>query len=226
MSIKSPLMGMFGPSPIGPLEKHMAKVTLSVRLLTDFFEATQAGDWEKSGTLRQDITNLENKADTLKRELRLHLPNNLFMPIARTDLLEMLTMQDRIANKAKDIAGIVLGRKIQLPSQIWPSFRTLVQGCFATVEKTEQAIKEMQQLVEAGFGGSEVKYVEKMIVEIDKLEHDSDDMQIKVREGLFAIEQGLPAVEVMFLYRLIEWTGELADLAQNVGGQLHVLIAR
>lgn len=226
MSIKSPIMGMFGPSPIKPLEQHMEHVADCVRLLPQFFQATQHEQWDDASALRDDIANLEKDADQLKRELRLHLPNNLFMPVARTDLLEMLTMQDRIANKAKDISGIVLGRKIVIPAAIINSYTQLLDCCLNTVKKTFSAISELQPLIEAGFKGSEVKFVEQMIVEIDKFEHDSDDLQVCVRESLFKIEAQLPPVEVMFLYRLIEWTGDLADLSQNVGGQLHVLIAR
>ena len=34
------------------------------------------------------------------------------MPVDRADVLELLTQQDRIANKAKDISGRVIGRQL------------------------------------------------------------------------------------------------------------------
>ena len=37
------------------------------------------------------------------------------MPVERTDLLELLTQQDKIANKAKDISGRVIGRQLLIP---------------------------------------------------------------------------------------------------------------
>lgn len=47
----------------------------------------------------------------MKKALRHHLPRSLFMPMDRRDLLDVLLMQDKIINVAKDIAGLVVGRK-------------------------------------------------------------------------------------------------------------------
>ena len=36
----------------------------------------------------------------------------------------------------------------------------------------------------------------------------------------------LPPVDVIFLYKIIDWIGDLANRAQTVGGRLQILIAR
>jgi hypothetical protein len=51
-------------------------------------------------------------------------------------------------------------------------------------------------------------------------------MQIKLRSELLAIENDLNPVDVMFLYQIIEWIGDLADLAERVGSRLEILLAR
>ncbi len=226
MTISTSIMELFGQSPITPLEEHMDKVARCVKLLAPFMQAVRAGEWDKARELRDSIATIEREADNLKRELRLHLPKSLFMPIARTDLLEMITMQDRIANKTKDIAGIVLGRRMSLPESVWPRYEELMSVSMQTVGKAAEAIQELEQLLEAGFRGIEVKRVEEMIVDVDRLEHDSDDCQSQVYNAIFAIESELAPIDVVFLYRLVEWTGDIADKAQNVSGQLNVMIAR
>ena len=84
----------------------------------------------------------------------------------------------------------------------------------------------MDELLETGFRGNEVKIVEDMINRLDRVEHETDKMQIKIRYTLFKLENTLFAVDVMFLYQIIEWTGDLADDAHDVGGQLDLLLAR
>ena len=42
----------------------------------------------------------------LKKDLRLNMPSSLLMPVARTDLLDLLMIQDKIANSAKDAKEI------------------------------------------------------------------------------------------------------------------------
>lgn len=65
-----------------------------------------------------------------------------------------------------------------------------------------------------------------MIVELDKIEEDTDDLQIKIRRQLFAIENDMNPIDVMFLYKIIEWVGDLADLAERVGSRLELMLAR
>ncbi len=84
-----------------------------------FFEACHAGDWDKASNLREQISQLEKDADVLKREIRLKLPRGLFMPVDRTDMLGLLTQQDKLANLSKDIAGRVLGRQLQIPTTMY-----------------------------------------------------------------------------------------------------------
>ena len=41
-----------------------------------------------------------------------------------------------------------------------------------------------------------------------------------------ALEVELPPVDVIFLYQIIDWVGDLADRAQRVGSRLQLLVAR
>ena len=80
--------------------------------------------------------------------------------------------------------------------------------------------------MEAGFSGREIKIVEKLIEELDALEKKSDGLEITIRASLFKLEAELPPVDVMFLYKVIDWIGDLADRSQTVGSRLQLLLAR
>jgi len=222
----TPFLNMFGRSPIRPLEAHMAKVHACVKELIPFFEAVLLQKWTEVGALQQNIVRLENEADDLKRDLRLHLPKGLFLPVSRSDLLELLTVQDRLANKAKDIAGIVFGRKMVFPEAVASGFTDFLHRCIEASKQANTAINELDELLETGFSGSEIKLVESIIAEISRIERDTDDKQIKLRHIVFDLENALPPVNVMFLYNIIEWTGELADRAREIGDRLQILLAK
>jgi len=226
MSPKSYIFSMFGTSPIRPMQKHMAEVQACANELIPFFEAALAGDWDKAAEAQAIISKQEGAADELKRELRLNLPSGLMMAMSRRDLLETLTMQDRIANKAKDIAGLMLGRKMTFPAEIAPLMLDFVKRCVDASSQAQTAINELDELVETGFRGREVELVEAMITKLDEIEGDTDKMQVAVRSKLFELEKDLPPVDVMFIYRVIEWIGDLADLAQRVGSRLEIMLAR
>jgi hypothetical protein len=65
-----------------------------------------------------------------------------------------------------------------------------------------------------------------MISQLDAIEDDTDSLQISLRKNLLAIEKDLNPVDVIFLYQIIDWVGDLADLAERVGARLEILLAR
>jgi len=222
----SSIFNVFGPSPIRPIEKHMRKAHQCAKQLYPFFEAVLEQDWEAAELIKNSISSLEKEADLMKRDLRLHLPTGLFLPVSRTDLLELLSAQDRIANKAEDIAGLIISRKMVIPDSLVPVFLPFLNRCLDASKQACKAINELDELLESGFRGSEVKIVEEMILTLDEIEHDSDEKLSDIRHRIFELETELPAIEIIFLYKLVQWIGDLADYAQTVGGRLQILIAR
>jgi len=194
--------------------------------LIPFFEHVVAEDWEKCTEVRQDIIRLENEADVMKRDLRLNLPKSLFMPVSRSDVLELLSMQDRVANKAKDISGLVIGRRMTLPGPLAEPYQAFLKRSLDAVRQARKTVDELDELFVSGFKGREVELVIEMTQKLSNIEHDADEMQIDVRALLFKLEKDLPPVDTMFLYKIIDWTGDLGDLAQRVGSRLHLVIAR
>lgn len=222
----SSILNVFGRSPIGPLEEHMAKVHACVQQLIPFFDAVLTQQWEKVEDIKQNVVQLENEADAVKRDLRIHLPKSLFMPVARSDLLELLSMQDRLANKAKDIAGVVFGRRMVFPSAISEAYAQFLKRCVQASQQANAAIHELDELLETSFSGNEIKLVEGMIANLWRIERDTDDMQVQLRHQIFELEPKMASVDVIFLYKVIEWTGDLANYAQDIGDRLQILMAR
>ncbi len=220
------LSSVFGRSPIGPIQKHIAKAHECALELEPFFEATFAGDWKAVEKLQRSIVRLENEADDIKKSVRLSLPKSLFLPVPRSDILEIVTVQDKVANRAKDIAGIVLGRQMLIPTPMHEAFMAYLKRSIATSAQAVRAIGELDSLLETGFRGREVQLVEELIEELDQIESDTDKRQIEVRKILFRLEKDLPPVDVIFLYKIIEWVGDLADRASRVGSHLQLLLAR
>ncbi|MFD1217343.1 TIGR00153 family protein [Microbulbifer celer] len=222
----SNIANLFGRSPIKPIKEHMATAHEASADLVPFFEALMKGDFDAAGEIQLRISASENRADDIKKDLRLHLPDSLFMPVSRTDLLELLHVQDKVANKAQDIAGLATGRKMQIPESMHGMMATFVESAVAASAQALKAINELDELLESGFAGREVDITRRMTEELDDLERKSDKLEVEVRAALFKLEKDLPPVDVIFLYRIIEWVGDLADEAHGVGNRLQLLLAR
>jgi uncharacterized protein len=217
---------LFGTSPVRPIQEHFAQATACALALEPFFDAVIAGDWDRAAVARERIIELEHAADDLKRELRLALPSSLMMPVNRSDLLDLLSMQDAIANQAKDISGLVTGRRMQIPAAMGDAYRDFLRSCLRAVVQAQKSVGELDELFESGFRGKAAELVIAMTEELDRIENETDEQQIVLRAQLFQVERELPPIDAVFLYQIIDWTGELGDLAHRVGSRLHLLIAK
>ena len=219
------LANIFGSSPVMPLERHVGLAYKCTRKIIGFFEAVIANDWETAKSIRGEIERLEHEADDLKKEIRLGLPKSLFMPVPREDLLELLLVQDKMANRTKDVSGIVMGRTLQIPPEIASDFMDFVTRAVDAAKQARKSVRELDELFTSGFRGAEVKLVSELIEELDRIETDTDDREAALRASLFKVESELEPVNVMFLYKVIGLIGEIADMAERVGRRLELLLS-
>lgn len=220
------LSGIFGKSPVRPLQEHMEKVVSCVSELIPFTQAVLKNDLEGRARHHQNIIDMEHEADVLKKDLRLTLPSSLFMPIDRRDILEVLTMQDMVAGSARDVAGLISGRDMQIPKSLAKGYKKLIKRCVNACIQAHVAICELDELIETGFGKRERKRVGRLLIKLDVIEQDTDERQVELRSELFKLENELHPVNIMFLYKVIDKTGNIADRAQRVGSRLQLMLAR
>ena len=112
MAVKPALNELFGSSPLNLIERHAQASLDCVKQLVSYFEAAQRGDWKKAEKVQEEIVRLEEVADDIKMEVRMNLPRGLWMSVSRADLLDLVRIQDAMANETKDIAGLSLGRTL------------------------------------------------------------------------------------------------------------------
>ena len=141
------LANVFGTSPVQPLEEHMDVAFRCAKQLRPLFDAVIASDWDKALEVRADIEALEHEADNLKKEIRLNMPKSLFMPVPREDLLELLLVQDKIANRTKDVSGVIIGRRMQIPPAIADKFVEFVNRNIDAAKLARKSVRELDCLL-------------------------------------------------------------------------------
>ena len=226
MKSTNPMAALFGKSPFKPIQEHMRIVTDCVAEVPALFQALVDGDQGKVEAQKTAIFEKEHAADALKNELRGRLPKSMLMPVDRRDLLDVLGMQDSIADTAQDIAGLLVERRMEVPDGMAEPLLALVNRCLDTCNQAGKIIEELDELVEMGFRGREASQVEDMVAELNRIEDETDEMGMALTRSLFAQEDSMKPVSVMFWYQLIQWVGDLADYAEKVGDRLRLLIAR
>lgn len=220
------IASLFGRSPIKPIQEHMEAVCECVALLSPFVDALVQEEFDRANNIGKQVVKLEKSADKKKMSIRRHLPKSLFLPVNRGDLLELLTAQDRLANRTRDITGLMWGRRMSIPGPMQEKMQDYIGSALESSRRALEAIEELDELLSTGFSGMELKRVADILDLLDKAEHANDKQQIRLRGVLFKLEKDLPPVDVMFLYQIIDKVGGLADTAQQVGSRLRLLMAK
>lgn len=226
MATTNPLASLFGRNPFSSLQEHMRAVMACVENVPSLFEAAAAGDQARVAEIAARIDETEGEADRIKNELRLHLPRTIFLPVNRRDLLDILDMQDSMADVAQDIAGLIRERNMIPPEFLRPSLTPFVERCVETCRAAHRIIEELDELLETGFRGREASTVDSMISALGMQEDETDTMGASLARLLFRHEDDLKPVSVMFWYRVLDLTGDLADYAEKTGNRLRLLIAQ
>ena len=211
-------------SPIGPMQEHMRVAVSCARQIVPLVEAMAQGDVEAIRGHRASIDDLEHQADSIKNEIRSHLPRRLMLAMERRDMLEVLDNQDSIADKTQDIAELADQRAMQLPEALQEPVRALAARVVEACEQAERVIDELDELVETGFAGREITRVEDMISELGRIETDTDDLQDRACRALFAMEDEL-GISTVYWHQIILWIANVADYSEKVGNRLRLLIA-
>ena len=129
MPTTNPFASLFRRSPFTTLQQHMRVVVQCVDEVPGLFEALTSERRAEIVTIKDRIFALEEQADQIKNQLREQLPRSLFMPVDRRDLLDVLDMQDSIADVSQDIAGLLVERSMVVPEPLKESLLPFVQKC-------------------------------------------------------------------------------------------------
>jgi predicted phosphate transport protein (TIGR00153 family) len=215
---------LFGRSPFAPLQTHMTRVADCIDKLTQIFQAVAKKDREKLEKLSTDLSKLEHEADLTKNDIRNTLPKSLFMPIDRGHFLDVLSIQDSIADKAEHIGIWLTLRSLEpledLETEIQAFYKKAAEVFWASCK----IIREIDELLESSFGGLEAEKVKRMVDKTSHLEYECNLIERALLKKLFQHGDSV-SHSAFYLWRhLIEEIGALAALSEKLANRIRMVL--
>ena len=207
------ILSMFAASPFKPLRKHMEKVSECCGCIKTLIEKTLSGNIDKNTQIAERIRLLEIDA-------------NRMLPFDRVDLLELVTEQDKLANGAKGIAGLLEGRRLKVPKDSQEGLSGLVKSVLGTIAITAKALGQLDDLMETGFIGKERKAIRETIADLETSSDACWQKKVKLRRELFEHETEMAPIDAVITYDLLERLYTLSDQAAGVGTRIEILLTR
>ena len=217
---------LFGKSPFKPMKKHMNIANECAMHMPSAMEAFFKGDKETLKDIKHNISQLEDDADKILEEMQSRLPKTMFLPVDRRDLLDVLEMQEAIADRTQDIIGLMLDLPMDVPKEMQKPIGRLVHRVTDGVSGAYHIVKSFEDLVETGFKGPHVEKTQGLIQDVVGIETDADTIGTDITHTLFTCARDMDPVSVVFLYKLIGWIDDLADYSEKLAIRARLLLAR
>ncbi len=218
------ILSLFGRSPFAPLQSHMESVARCVHLLPILCEAIEKQDQAQIERIYDEISAIEHQADIIKNDIRNHLPKSLFLPIDRGNLLEILTIQDSIADTVEDVAVIATLKPLEMLPIFKDEFKLFLLKNIETFDGAKLIINELHELVESSFGGIEAEKVRSMVDDVAYREHEVDLIQRRLLKNLFKAEDQLTYITFNQWQRLIENVASISNFAENLAYRVRMTL--
>jgi predicted phosphate transport protein (TIGR00153 family) len=215
---------LFGKSPFNPLVEHTNKVHQCVEVIRPLMEALVNEDYEEIKRLQDQVSKLEYEADLIKHEVREYLPRRYFLPVDRVELEKFIGCQDKIADKAEDFAVILTLRKTKLHPAIMDKFFDFVDQVFQVSNTLLSAAVELKNLAEVSFSGVEAGNVLTMLDGLNEEEWKADRIARSLSKDIFALENELDPITLLFYEKMLLVLSEIANEAENAGDMLRTMI--
>ncbi|MBS0623344.1 MAG: TIGR00153 family protein [Verrucomicrobia bacterium] len=218
------LARLFGRSPFAPLQAHMEKVAECVGALVPLFEALERQDRQAIHAIADSISSLEHAADLLKNDMRNHLASGLFLPVPRASILELLSLQDNIADQAEDVGVLLTLKPLPLIPEMSQLLWQFIRKNIEAFEGAHEIIRETDRLLESSFGGLEAERVQKMIGTVALREHEADLLQRQLLQCIFGLPNPMDATTLFLWMRIIQELSTISDEAERLANRVRMLL--
>ena len=223
MAVKPAISDVISNSPLALLERHAGVCVDCVERLPLYFAEAQANRWGRASDVREEICRFEGLADELKQDVRSNLPRGLWMSVSRADLLELVRVQDKMANGVKEVSGISLGRQLAFPAAMTSEVADFIDVVVEVSRVVVKIIGATRELSRSAFGTRQTNVILDFVSQVEADERRSDEMQATLRARLREFEAELSAVDAIFLYQLLAAIGDIADNAEKVAHRAQII---
>lgn len=215
---------LLGKSPFGLLQRHMEQVAKCVETMEASLAAFEQSNWDEIEPLANQVSKLEHQADQIKDEIRGKLRRRFFMPVDRSQILEILSIQDNLADTAEDVSVLLTFRRLSNPSEIVAGFQKFRESNVKAFRLVEAIINDLDELLETGFGGAEAEKVRTVVHDIAYAEHEADVVQRGLLKIVLSDEANLSAADLHMWMQLIKQLARLSNLSENLADRVQMTL--
>ncbi len=212
----SQLLSIFAVSPLKPVQYHTTKIYHIARLLVEIVDLSCQQQWLQLEKKLSDMQMLQEEANEVKHYVCMQKEAELF-PFEKSMIVTFLQQQANMVAGMLDIARTIIQRNMKFPPLLATNFQGLVNASLYAITKMDVLISKLEKESETLY----LREASKIKLEMQQIVRDVLHIKAELTQDLQAIEALVGAIEVIFLYHLIEKTTHIAGQAEQMVQRIH-----
>lgn len=205
------------------ISDHFGAVVKTVQQLDSLLEAAKAGDWARVEAITERISEFETLADGLHRDAVLAISQGAFFSGTREDFLELMELDDEVADATQNASRILAESPIDSKS-----FLVLYEEPKATLSDLSKllltAVGLLEESIRALERDAEIAVSKSLLVE--RAEEEADDVKNRLLKGLMAHKGDLEIFTLLQLRDFVLKLDDIADAAEDSSDLVISLVAK
>ena len=177
---------------------------------------TESADKATLKALADGVHEMENAADRSLRQMIDSLGSS-YLPATRSELIEIATNCDRIANKCEHTALMLVLRDFRFPAYAAKDVMEIVTLIRAQYEMLKTAISQLF----SNFG--EMLKDHSVLDEIREYETKVDVIEKKLYEEIYA-QEDVRLSERMLNAEFVEWVCDVSDIIEDIADKIQIML--
>ena len=195
-----------------------------MKKLTEIFDNLKEKKTLELESLVKELSKLEHEADLTKNDIRNHLPKSLFLPIDRSQFLEILSIQDNISDKAEDIGHLLILYPTNELGDLCDHLGALFRKNIEAFWDTRKIIKELHELLESSFGGIEAEKVKTIVERTSRKEYEADKMKHELMKEFFKRADNMKTPAFYLYIRLVEEINQISHISEKLANRIRMIL--
>lgn len=215
---------LFAKGPFSSLQAHMHKVQACMAKLQEIFDLFFQGRHDEIEAKVLLLSDEEHAADIIKNEIRNSLSKAYFLSVDRAQILDIISLQDALADQAEDVAQFLVMRRLKIPPSLEKVFQDSINKNIDAFWDVVKIINKLDALVEASFGGVEAEKVRTLANQIAFKEHEADVLKGAFLKELFNIADDLSTAEFYLWNYHIDHINRISHLSEKLAMRIDTLV--
>lgn len=224
MALRFPFISIIpaNNSPMLGLVKHYEFIEKGIELVEQAWIAYMEGDSKSFIALKDEVDIIEDKADTVKRGIRNHMPRSLFMPVDKTVFFNYTRAQDNILDAGQDCLNWLALRDLKLDAEICEGIKEYLKDVFISIALLRPALENTVEMLDGGT--SDRDETKKMCREVALKHKQVNQEQRDIITSFYSSNREFK--EVYQLLKAIEELHNMSHNAERCSDMLRAMIAK